>query len=661
MSSLDYLDLCRLCLVKDRVSVPIFDGEGDVRQIFLKIAACLPVKVAREDKLPKKICDDCVYKVELFYQFWNTTANAEKQLLQWLGDVGLEEKQGYVSEVLSSEIMKQEESENRLDVSVMQATGEHTDNMAINIIDDMNLGIPIIMSTDQQITVPINSNNNVQTGQSVPGPSARSTHDQVTPKSAVHDAEEDTSEDDNTDDDCDADEGLAVKEEGEDTTSGNRAIEPTTFVNVALACDEAGPSGLQQQKLVEMPTMGIQQSSEGDPKSGEAETFGGLSGMLRQILSPSLETGDGIFSGCCNLQPSIFTNYSSMLSQNVQHIAPMSLPYIHTTQSPSLTSLDQMSAMDPVGIHVESHPCLSCGLEFRSALKLNYHIRTNHPININDIRRRHDSNTNENIGNNQMKFTCSMCDRIFSNLNHLRMHETTHIMNTSNQQMQHNNFIQTNVSLMPASEQSIADQTFSCDRCQASFRYRTLLDRHKKMHMTGQDKPYGCSRCPMRFETRTLYNHHAKTHKTIHGSPQPTMSNIASNISHSTIATSTPNVTMDKPSTVESPISYPCDSCAKQFLTVESLTSHKAVHRSRPLVCDVCGKGFTHRKYYVVHQRIHTGERPYLCAMCGKSFTQASTLTVHRRYHTGERPYTCTLCGKGFVTRTIMLNHMKKH
>lgn len=45
MSSLDYLDLCRLCLVKDRVSVPIFEDEGDVRQIFLKITACLPVKV----------------------------------------------------------------------------------------------------------------------------------------------------------------------------------------------------------------------------------------------------------------------------------------------------------------------------------------------------------------------------------------------------------------------------------------------------------------------------------------------------------------------------------------------------------------------------------------------------------------------------------------
>jgi hypothetical protein len=46
MSSLNYMELCRLCLVNERVSIPIFEGEGDARQIFLKIASCLPVKVS---------------------------------------------------------------------------------------------------------------------------------------------------------------------------------------------------------------------------------------------------------------------------------------------------------------------------------------------------------------------------------------------------------------------------------------------------------------------------------------------------------------------------------------------------------------------------------------------------------------------------------------
>ncbi|CAB0044519.1 unnamed protein product [Trichogramma brassicae] len=207
---------------------------------------------------------------------------------------------------------------------------------------------------------------------------------------------------------------------------------------------------------------------------------------------------------------------------------------------------------------------------------------------------------------------------------------------------------------MAVTVQQQQNKNFSCDRCQATFRYRTLLEKHKKMHemAAGQDKPYSCPRCFMRFETRNLYNHHAKTHKPV--------------ITQSEKAAGQSGAGGSKDNNVallynKANNTYSCETCAKEFPTVEALTSHKSVHRSRPLICDVCGKGFTHRKYYVVHQRIHTGERPYLCAMCGKSFTQASTLTVHRRYHTGERPYTCTLCGKGFVTRTIMLNHMKKH
>ncbi|XP_076389700.1 uncharacterized protein LOC105662611 [Megachile rotundata] len=356
-----------------------------------------------------------------------------------------------------------------------------------------------------------------------------------------------------------------------------------------------------------------------------SETFGGLSGMLRQILSPSPETGDpGLPVTCTLLQNnSMFSNQSSMMPSTFQTI-PSHLPSICSDQG----------LMDHVQFVTESHPCSTCGLEFRSTLKLNYHIRTSHPA-LPEF---------EHSIENPMRYSCTICSRSFFALSHLRMHEVTHSVPA------------TSCASVPTISTSInVEKTFVCDRCPASFRYRTLLERHRRMHEVGQEKPYSCPRCLMRFETRNLYNHHAKTHKpvltgnnritdTVGSSGDPVTSSISGTLT-----------------TSKSVVSYPCDSCSKQFATVESLTTHKAVHRSRPLVCDVCGKGFTHRKYYVVHQRIHTGERPYLCAMCGKSFTQASTLTVHRRYHTGERPYTCTLCGKGFVTRTIMLNHMKKH
>ncbi|XP_077267816.1 uncharacterized protein LOC143900399 isoform X2 [Temnothorax americanus] len=280
MSSLGNLDLCRLCLVKDRVSVPIFEGEGDVRQIFLKITACLPVKVNREDKLPKKICDDCVYKVELCYQFWHTTANAEKQLLQWLGEVNMEDKQGY--NVLNPNGMKEQNNENRLDDTVMQQVSEHQNNMNMGMMDNMGLSMPIMMSSNaqQQITsVPMdNSGSSVQNVQPVAGPSTQTTHDQITQNQTdtptqQEEEEESSEEEENSDDECDGDEGLPIKEESEEDPNNSRTIEPTTFVNVSLACDEAGPSGLQQQKIADMPEMVMSQTADVDPKTGHQGAY----------------------------------------------------------------------------------------------------------------------------------------------------------------------------------------------------------------------------------------------------------------------------------------------------------------------------------------------------------------------------------------------------
>ncbi|KAL6447634.1 hypothetical protein ACFW04_000071 [Cataglyphis niger] len=359
------------------------------------------------------------------------------------------------------------------------------------------------------------------------------------------------------------------------------------------------------------------------------ETFGGLSGMLRQILSPSPEIGEVGISVNCNLLQtnSIFSNQSSSMLSS-------------TLLNPHFQSMcPDQSLLNQVQILAESYPCPTCGLEFRSALKLNYHMRTSHVAR---------PEFEHNI-ENQPRYTCAVCSRTFVALNHLKMHEVTHSASPVT------SCASTSANLVSTGNNM--EKTFACDLCQATFRYRALLERHRRMHQEiGQEKPYSCSRCLMRFETRNLYNHHAKTHR-----PLPAGNNDGRIIGTNAVSPVVDPVIGNPVIPAKSMTSYPCDSCSKQFTTAQSLTMHKAVHRSRPLVCDVCGKGFTHRKYYVVHQRIHTGERPYLCAMCGKSFTQASTLTVHRRYHTGERPYTCTLCGKGFVTRTIMLNHMKKH
>ncbi|XP_023717673.1 protein suppressor of hairy wing isoform X1 [Cryptotermes secundus] len=206
MSSLNYMELCRLCLVKERVSIPIFEGEGNVRQIFLKIASCLPVKVARDDKLPKKICSDCMYKLDNAYQFWNTTANAEKQLLQWLGEIASDDKKSVPSNTIETEQLVLKEEAVEQDQGSELAKG--LSRVEAVLADDC--------------------------------------------KGGSEDEDESESEDEgsNSEDSGEDDGGEAPsKEEAESDEEPYGPLEPTTFVNVSLAgCDEAGPSGMQQQQ-----------------------------------------------------------------------------------------------------------------------------------------------------------------------------------------------------------------------------------------------------------------------------------------------------------------------------------------------------------------------------------------------------------------------------
>ncbi|XP_076628967.1 uncharacterized protein LOC143345562 isoform X24 [Colletes latitarsis] len=619
MSSLDYLDLCRLCLVKDRVSVPIFDGEGDVRQIFLKIAACLPVKVAREDKLPKKICDDCVYKVELFYQFWNTTVNAEKQLLQWLGEVGMEGKQGYVTNVLNPNVMKQEQStENRLDGSVMQQVSEHQNNMGIGMMDNIGLGIPMIISNtnqQQQITsVPMDtSSNSAQNVQAVPGPSSQTTHNQISQNqtsSTQQEEEEESSEDEeNSDDECDGDEGLPVKEESEEDPN-SRTIEPTTFVNVSLACDEAGPSGLQQQKIADMPEIPMPQTADGDPKSGYFVSKLEMMPQDQQQCGPN-----EIFDQ---------EDTEQLLITDSSHISNVASAEIIISEGIVQCSLcgDGFVSEQALGLHLEMHEqsnvqldddqlvCEHCGCSFATTSALKEH-QLEHESD--------ESHTCETCGyvttrkevliahqkrhNVEYKYECEICGDSF----------VSRISYQEHQSLQHAN-----------------EKPFQCEICNATFRYRQGLRLHGKLHQPDYVPPqrkHHCVLCNKRFSRKQVLLVHMKTHGNV--GPQN---------------------------------EYVCPVCGKAVSSKTYLTVHLRKHTGeKPHVCDLCGKGFISQNYLSVHRRTHTGERPHKCTHCEKRFTQRTTLVVHLRGHTGDRPYPCTFCHKSFASKTMLNSHLKTH
>lgn len=76
----------------------------------------LLLQVSRDDQLPKRICDGCSNKLDLLYEFWNSSANAEKTLLSWLGQAGVKDADETISAVAQqiakpTETQVKEESE----------------------------------------------------------------------------------------------------------------------------------------------------------------------------------------------------------------------------------------------------------------------------------------------------------------------------------------------------------------------------------------------------------------------------------------------------------------------------------------------------------------------------------------------------------------------
>ncbi|CAH1123032.1 unnamed protein product [Ceutorhynchus assimilis] len=98
MASLSEMSrMCRLCLLRDnkKVKIPIFD-DRDIK-LFVKISALLPVKISREDQLPKKICDGCLIKLDALYEFRKISEDSEKTLLTWLAQVGIKDDDPTIS------------------------------------------------------------------------------------------------------------------------------------------------------------------------------------------------------------------------------------------------------------------------------------------------------------------------------------------------------------------------------------------------------------------------------------------------------------------------------------------------------------------------------------------------------------------------------------
>ncbi|XP_030752783.1 zinc finger protein 260-like isoform X6 [Sitophilus oryzae] len=609
----EIMRFCRLCLVKDQVNIPIFEEQGDIRQIFLKISSCLPVKVSREDKLPKKICDGCSNKLDLLYEFWNTSANAEKTLLSWLGQAGVKDVDQTITAV-AQQIAKPSEPQVKEETPEDgHAAVQNTDHLGISnsaVLDDS--------SAKDETEEP-------------PPKRARRTAAVKAQINLTPDSEEE-------DDDLDTAEPM-TKIEDESDESDNDDKDPS-YVDVpgTSADDQPGPSGVGKdgaeaplpkrkrrsrvidpdfQVELKMPPVDLKsENEEGENipdkpkktrrtrrKRKKMNKITKLKQSKRERGShpPPIELDEPIECDICNqtyknnvafaihsLTHSNENKYSchlcSFKNTSKYHIEMHIRAHEGTTRYKceicDKAFTVSTNALEHKYFHTGEKPfqCEICGKHFMYSRFLASHRRTQHWEIM--------------TGTPLVKYDCLICNKHYTSSSGLKRHNLRN-HNTEG-----------------------IDTSVLCDTCGKRISSKEKLKFHMRIH-TGY-KPFACEVCSKAFTEKERLKEHMRVH------------------------------TGEKP--------FVCKYCGKAFTQRSPLKIHERTHTGeQPYVCRLCVKGFVSKSAMDAHMKSCSALQipSYTSTIKPATFTLTPTFP--------EMPFVCLVCNKIYGSKGALDAHMVSH
>lgn len=264
--------------------------------------------------------------------------------------------------------------------------------------------------------------------------------------------------------------------------------------------------------------------------------------------------------------------------------------------------------------------------------------------------------------------TCNICDMKFSNLSSLQLHKKQDHRVSVALTTNHTPPVLSNVESIVSTTKPVATNsdkvTLSCTYCSQSFKSRTELERHMKIHLNSSSQK--CNICDEVFPSPNTLAEHKLQHCKI---PQ---GNIC-------VGCKVPLKSEDQFYIHSQEHGFQgaimqCIICRQTLASMMELQMHGKHHfQTKPnfFTCCVCLRGFdskenlisklnsSGRTYFVCKPCYHGETSDFHCGECGARFPTSEQLESHVAKH--RRTYQCIKCQQSFSTEYEIQLHVATH